>query len=818
MNFLEKVNSLSKDKLESFISLIEKKGEDFGVYPLSKEEEGLYCSYKLDEGKNNPYYNICFKIELKNYVDYKKVITSINELFNSQEVFKYKFIEIQGKTYQYVDKESKIDIEEVDLSSSNINDLNSLILENETSFKNKSFILETDNPIRFKVIKINETRISVLISIHHIISDGWSVGIITKSFINYYFGIEDKTNHSEYGDYIIEQKNNKEFFEKGLEFWKKKLGNSNQFLDMPTVFKRDIYSENKGKCKSIVIPSEISNKLREEAKKHKCSIHAVLLSIYYILLNKYADKKEINVGTPLANRENIDFKDTVGFFATTIVLPLCCSEDMTFSEALDEIRETLYEGLEYQNIPLQEVLNSINIERREGINPLFQTTFSVHSKKLLGSINEEIKYGDTSVIVTNLESKEVNDFQFDLSMIATEATNGEIELECDYLENLFTDKRIDSLLNSYVYLASQVVENENKKINEYSLVNKDELEKIYKDKILNYEPKVKLNTFNISKDIISIKTTKGKVAVLDERLENIPSGFFGDIYYCFNDTWFDTGESGCIDEDGNLIINEEKSKIVQVNNEIINKLNIENELKEKFNLKYCKLNFYKEYDSLVVFYDGSSMVNAEIFNSLNRFKNLIVYKTENYKSLKCENLLNGLLKSEKELSLEKDIEEFIVIQNECEVSFDIVISTKNKKPLSKDKVIDIEKKIKNENINIKFIDKFIREDNIIDFSKVNKDKLFSYGKKQKDSTEEKLYIIWSEILGNNNFTIYDKFYEVGGNSLKSLRLLKKINEEFNVEINIAKLFECNSISEQAEHLNKEYLNINNKEEVEVLKF
>ncbi|MFQ7000706.1 MAG: acyl carrier protein [Clostridium sp.] len=212
------------------------------------------------------------------------------------------------------------------------------------------------------------------------------------------------------------------------------------------------------------------------------------------------------------------------------------------------------------------------------------------------------------------------------------------------------------------------------------------------------------------------------------------------------------------------------------------------------------------------------MVNAEIFNSLNRFKNLIVYKTENYKSLKCENLLNGLLKSEKELSLEKDIEEFIVIQNECEVSFDIVISTKNKKPLSKDKVIDIEKKIKNENINIKFIDKFIREDNIIDFSKVNKDKLFSYGKKQKDSTEEKLYIIWSEILGNNNFTIYDKFYEVGGNSLKSLRLLKKINEEFNVEINIAKLFECNSISEQAEHLNKEYLNINNKEEVEVLKF
>ena len=209
MNFLEKVNSLSKDKLKSFISLIEKKGEDFGVYPLSKEEEGLYCSYKLDEGKNNPYYNICFKIELKNYVDYKKVITSINELFNSQEVFKYKFIEIQGKTYQYVDKESKVDIEEVDLSSSNINDLNSLILENETSFKNKSFILETDNPIRFKVIKINENRISVLISIHHIISDGWSVGIITKSFINYYFGIEDKTNHSEYGDYIIEQKNNK---------------------------------------------------------------------------------------------------------------------------------------------------------------------------------------------------------------------------------------------------------------------------------------------------------------------------------------------------------------------------------------------------------------------------------------------------------------------------------------------------------------------------------------------------------------------------------------------------------------------------------
>ena len=89
-------------------------------------------------------------------------------------------------------------------------------------------------------------------------------------------------------------------------------------------------------------------------------------------------------------------------------------------------------------------------------------------------------------------------------MIATEATNGEIELECDYLESLFTDKRIDSLLNSYVYLSSQVVENENKKINEYSLVNKDELEKIYKDKILNYEPKIKLNTFNISKDIISI--------------------------------------------------------------------------------------------------------------------------------------------------------------------------------------------------------------------------------------------------------------------------------------------------------------------------
>lgn len=818
MDFLEKVNSLSKDKLKSFISLIEKKGEEFGVYPLSKEEEGLYYSYKLDEGKNNPYYNICFKIELKNYVDYKKVITSINKLFDSQEVFKYKFIEIQGKTYQYVDKESKVDIEEVDLSCSNINDLNSLILEHETSFKNKPFILESNNPIRFKVIKINENRISILVSVHHIISDGWSVGIITKSFINYYFGIKAETNHSEYGDYIIEQKNNKEFFEEGLAFWKKKLENSSQFLDMPTVFKRDIYSENKGKCKSIIISSEMARKLREEAKKHKCSIHAVLLSIYYILLNRYTNKKEINVGTPLANRENIAFKDTVGFFATTIVLPLCCNEHMTFSETLNEIREILYEGLEYQNIPLQEILNSINIERREGINPLFQTTFSVHSKKLLGNINEEMKYGDTSIIVTNLESKEVNDFQFDLSMIATEATNGEIELECDYLESLFTDKRIDSLLNSYVYLASQIIEDEDKKINEYSLINKDELEKIYKDKVLNYEPKAKLNVCNISKDIISIKTINGRVAVLDKRLKNIPSGFLGDIYYSFNDMWFDTGESGYIDENGNLIINEEKSKIIQINNEIINKLSIENELKEKFNLKYCKLNFYKEYNSVAIFYDGNFMVNDKIFNSLNRFKNLIVYKTEEYKSLKCEKLLIGLLNAEKELNLENDIEEFVMIQNESEISFDIVLSIKNKKPLSKDKVINIEKKIKNENINIKFIDKFIKDDNIIDFSKIDKNKLFSYEKKQKNSTEEKLYIIWSEILGNNNFTIYDKFYEVGGNSLKSLRLLKKINEEFNVEINIAKLFECNSISEQAEHLNKEYLNINDKEEIEVLKF
>ena len=426
-------------------------------------------------------YNMPIALSLRGRLDRKALKKTINQIKARHEILRTVIKEDEeGGAYQEVLKDIDVYVE-LDISEE--------LHKTEEIEKHKKieggwkFDLATGPLWRVKLLQESVEKHVLLITLHHIISDGWSIEIfneeLSEIYKNYVRGEELKLEKLaiQYMDYSLWQREwlTGEELSRQLKYWQKKLAGIPAELGLPTDKRRPKELSYEGGHYNFEIDEETSKKLVEISKEEGASLYMVLLSALKILLHKLSGNEDIVVGSPVANRHYKETEKMIGFFVNTLVSRGKVNGSKKFSELLKEVRKDVLTSYEYQDVPFEQIVDGLKIERATNRNPVFQVMFNMRN---ITTSNKELLLDITAQNIAN--PYEIAKFDMDFNCSYKE--NGSISLNINYLKDLFYPKTIDSFARYFSNIINNILTNKEIKLRdiEISLDKKDSQKQVIK--------------------------------------------------------------------------------------------------------------------------------------------------------------------------------------------------------------------------------------------------------------------------------------------------------------------------------------------------
>ncbi|WKL50105.1 amino acid adenylation domain-containing protein [Flavobacterium pectinovorum] len=329
---------------------------------------------------------------------------------------------------------------------------------------NRPFDLSLEYPIRAKFYILESEsggqRRFLLINMHHIASDGWSMDIFQRELLSYYKGYidGDKTFalpalDIQYKDFAVWQRNylTGEVLANQLGYWKSKLSGYVP-LEFPADHIRPSQIDYRGSHQNFVLSKEVSEQLRLLAQKLGVTLHSVMLSSVNILLGKYTGQDDIVIGTPIANRHHRQTQDLIGFFVNTQVNRTILSKGQSYVSLIDQVHQDQIEGQLHQDLPFEKLVEELGVDRDASRHPIFQVMFVVESSKIdKVSPAEEIDYLKPVYFEGSYEVE-----KFDLSIFIDDAQESLVG-SVGYAVSLFDKDTIERFIGHYEHLLAELV-------------------------------------------------------------------------------------------------------------------------------------------------------------------------------------------------------------------------------------------------------------------------------------------------------------------------------------------------------------------------
>ena len=327
----------------------------------------------------------------------------------------------------------------------------------------RSFDLETAPPLRISLLYLEEKKHILLLTMHHVIYDGWSLGIFWKELTELYKAfLDDKPSplaeiSIQYADYAHWQRQwmKGDILESQLRYWKKKLTGISPFFSLPTDMPRPSVQSFQGKVELFQIDSHTTNALKRLSRKSGVTLFTTLLSVFKILLYRYTNQQDVVVGTPIAGRSHKETMSLIGFFINTLVLRTDLSGNPNFTQLLDRVSSTVLDAYTHQHLPFEKLVEELKPERSLSYSPLFQIMFILQNTP------------ETVLELSNLNVEQYKlervSAKFDLTMSIKETENtlvGEIE----YSTDLFKKQTIEQMSMHYKTLIEAVIAEPNQHI------------------------------------------------------------------------------------------------------------------------------------------------------------------------------------------------------------------------------------------------------------------------------------------------------------------------------------------------------------------
>jgi amino acid adenylation domain-containing protein len=416
-------------------------------FPMSFAQQRLWLFQQMQP--DSTAYNITGALRLTGALDIAALECSLRQIVERHEVLRTTFRQVQGEPSQWVEPSAEVTLEQKLISEAGLEEQLQICRELAAQLAGFVFDLEKGPLIKLQLLTLSEGEYVLLSVVHHIISDGWSMGVFVDELMKLYTANREGQSAAlpeleiQYGDYALWQR---EWFTgdiraQQLEYWQKQLAGMPPLISLPTDYPRPPVQRFQGATTMHQLPAQTTAALKALANRENVTLNMVLLTVYFVLLHRYSQEQDLVVGTPVANRNQHELEPLIGFFVNTLVLRVSIEPHLSFRELLQQVKTTLLAAFEHQDCPFEQIVDQLRPERSLSYSPVIQTLFSYQNAP-------EQAFKLPGVDIRHLQLQR-NNAQFDLALMASENEN-DISLEFGYNIDLFKPETIESLADHFV--------------------------------------------------------------------------------------------------------------------------------------------------------------------------------------------------------------------------------------------------------------------------------------------------------------------------------------------------------------------------------
>ncbi|MEL6263547.1 MAG: amino acid adenylation domain-containing protein [Cyanobacteria bacterium J06626_6] len=454
---------------------------------LSFAQQRLWFLNQLENKAQSTTYNITCTLQLEGLLVASVLKQAISEIVQRHESLRTVFPLEGNEPVQRVLSAASVHIPVADLQLSTefeqIEQIGRLVDE----LGRTPFDLGGSRPlISFSLVKRSAQQHVLIMAMHHIISDGWSVDIFKRELSALYHDFTQGKSASlpalsvQYADFAHWQRQQLQGdrLTEQLAYWQQQLADAPKLLTFPTDYSRPPVQDFAGAAIAFKLDSDLSQQLAELSAKNGTTLYMTLLAAFSTLLYRYSHAEDIVVGSPIANRTQRDIEPLIGFFANTLPMRTRLGDNPSFLSLLEQVKQTALAAYEHQDLPFEKLVEVLNPERTLSYHPVFQVVFSLQNESPLALTTPSLTIRDWEKAHSKIAVGDRAKFDLGLSMVAT--ADG-LEGTWRYATALFESETIHRLQVAFQTLLSSIVEQPETPVSKLSILSEADRQKLLFD-------------------------------------------------------------------------------------------------------------------------------------------------------------------------------------------------------------------------------------------------------------------------------------------------------------------------------------------------
>jgi amino acid adenylation domain-containing protein len=444
--------------------------ERSGPLPATFAQQRLWFLDRLAPG--SPAYNIPTAVRLDGRLDVDALRRALDEIIRRHEILRTTFADDGGIPRQVIADAIEWPLPVVDLSEVPEDSRRDRAIEVVLAEAARPFDLARGPLVRAGLIRLADDRHIVQVTMHHIISDGWSLGVLIREVSALYDAFRRGEPSPlpepalQYADFAAWQRDwlHGEVLEQQLDYWTGQLAGLSP-LELPTDRPRPAVPTGRGGERNALVPRVLLDAVRGLGREEGATLYMTLLAAFQVLLHRHSGQADIAIGSPVAGRSRAELEGLIGFFVNTLVLRADLRGDPGFRELLRRTRRTAIDAYAHQDLPFERLVTALHPERDSGRAPLFQVMFALQNTPLPAMRSPEMA-------LTPLEAPSGTS-KFDLTLYATESPAG-LRLTMEYSSDLFEPATVDRMLAHYRVLLEAIVAQPDRPVGSLPMLTEEE--------------------------------------------------------------------------------------------------------------------------------------------------------------------------------------------------------------------------------------------------------------------------------------------------------------------------------------------------------
>ena len=447
--------------------------------PASSGQRRLWFLEQMEPG--SPLYNIPYLVRLSGPLDVSALERALHRMVGRHESLRTSFVAVGPEPAQFVRTGWTLGLAVTDLTTVDDSAPPAELMRLATAEARGPFDLAQDLPLRGRLFRLSPTEHALMLVMHHIASDGWSMGILYREiglcYDAYIHGREPELPELpiQYADFAEWQRDylQGENLQRLTAFWKKRLAGAPALLELPADHARPPLQSHRGATTSLRLSADLVGRLKQLGSRHRVTFFMTLLAGFNTVLHRYTGQTDLVVGSPLAGRDRAETEELVGFFINTILMRTDLSGDPTVGELLTRVRDVSLAAFDHREMPYEKLVEELQPQRNLSFDPICQVYFALQNMPTAA-----LRLGDLKL---SIEPVYTGTAKSDLTVWAAEKEDGSLEVTAEYALDLFEGATIRRFLGHFQSVLAGMADNPAQRISQLPLLTPEEQRRMLVD-------------------------------------------------------------------------------------------------------------------------------------------------------------------------------------------------------------------------------------------------------------------------------------------------------------------------------------------------